>query len=88
MRSAPDIATGGPEVRKDDAPGLGAKDMPDDETYNQVVKVHNGLGHPYNRTLSRVLKDAGAREEMRKAALHLKRRACLRTRRPELEPVA
>ena len=46
------------------------------------------LGHPHNTTLSKVLKDAWCRKEVWRAALHLKCRACQRTRRPELEPVA
>ena len=52
------------------------------------MKVHQSLGHPHNRTLSRILKDAGCREEVWRAAIHLKCHVCQRLRRPELEPVA
>ena len=61
VNADPDLTTGDPEIQEGADSELDAKDMLDTKTYNQLVKVHNSLGHPHNRTLSRMLKDAGAR---------------------------
>ena len=82
------ISTGDPEVVEDDKAPEGKWLGLDEKTYNQLMKVHQSLGHPHNRTLSRILKDAGCREEVWRAAIHLKCHVCQRLRRPELEPVA
>ena len=83
-----DQTTGDPEVVEEEKPPEGKWLGLDERTYNQLMKVHQSLGHPHNRTLSRILKDAGCREEVWRAAIHLKCHVCQRLRRPELEPVA
>eukprot|EP00969_Alexandrium_andersonii_P178002 7871255-Alexandrium_andersonii.AAC.1 len=62
-------------------------DLLDASTYAKLCKLRSSAGHPNNQVLSRCLREAGAREEVWRAARHLRCHARQRLRRPEFEPI-